>query len=42
MGASHGLENISNGVGRWLAAAEIINGYMITNGCYQIKFDIIP
>ena len=33
---------ISNNVGQGLAPAEIINEYMITNGCYQIKFDIIP
>ena len=33
---------ISHTVGRGLAPAEIINGYMITNGCYQIKFNIIP
>ena len=31
----------SHGVGRWLAAAEIINGYMITNGYYQIEFNIV-
>ena len=33
---------ISRNVGQGLAPAEIINEYMITNGCYQIKFDIIP
>ncbi len=32
----------SHGVGRWLAAAEIINGYLITNGYCQIEFNIIP
>ena len=29
VGASHGVNYISNRVGRWLAAAEEINGYMI-------------
>ncbi len=29
-------------VGRWLAAAEEINGYMTIIGCYQIEFNIIP
>ena len=29
-------------VGRWLAAAEEINGYMTIIGYYKIKFNIIP
>ena len=32
----------SNGVGRWLAAAEQTNENIIVNGCYQIEFNINP
>ena len=42
MGRKHELNCISNGVGRWLAAAVVINGYMAVIGCYQIEFNIIP
>ena len=37
MGRMHKLNYISNGVGRWLAAAEEINQNIIVNGCYQIE-----
>ena len=42
MGRKHELNCISNGVGRWLAAAVVINVYMAVIGCYQIEFNIIP
>ena len=32
----------SNGVGRWLAAAEQTNENKIAFGCYQIEFYIEP
>ena len=42
MGRKHKLNYISNGVGRWLAAAEQTNENIIVNGYYQIEFNIIP
>ena len=35
VGALHELNYISDGVGRWLAAAVEICEYITTNGCYQ-------
>ena len=37
MGRKHKLNYISNGVGRWLAAAERICGYITTIGYYHIS-----
>ena len=42
VGTSHRLNYNPNGVGQGLAPAEVICGYMITNGCYQIEFNIVP
>ena len=33
---------ISNTVGQGLAPAVVICGYIITNGYYKIKFNIVP
>ena len=36
-GTSHRLNYISNGVGRWLAAAVVINENRTAFGCYRIN-----